>query len=140
MRLAQRELLESELRQRRVAEHGQGGGKSRGSRRRGGGVRLCDDLLEPHRVDLVLREEPEQVAGRPRLDPLGPESLPQRRHVSAQSRLGGLGRARAPERLDQLVARDDLIRAQHEQREKRALLRPRRSDVDPVGVDLECPQ
>ena len=64
----------------------------------GQGARLPDEQLEPAQVDLARRDV-QQVAGRPRPDPLGADQLADGGDVPVQRGLRGLGRRVAPDAL-----------------------------------------
>jgi hypothetical protein len=59
-----------------------------------------------------------------RFDPLAPERLAQAVDVDLERLDRRARRRRAPERVDERLARDDVVRAQQEQRKQGALLRP----------------
>ena len=88
----------------------------------------------------LARLDPEQVAGRPRDEP---RLVRRRRASTLRSRETWLRSAWSAELdallgeqlLDQPLARDDAVRAQQQQREQRALLRP--ADRDGDAVDAE---
>src|SRR5207248_8375613 len=61
----------------------------------------------------------------------------QPRDVSVERLLDARRRPLAPERVDQPVARDDLVRVQHEHGEQRALLRAAERDEPAVDPHLE---
>ena len=81
---------------------------------------LVEQLAEAVQVELIRRDV-QHVAGRLRLEPAGAELPPQPRHVALQLRLRGRGRRLAPERVDEPVLGDDLVRAQQQIAEQRAL-------------------
>jgi hypothetical protein len=80
------------------------------------------------------------IAGRPRLDRVRAEQLPQRGDVALEGVRRSLRRRGAPERLDQLVGGNHLVRAQEEERQQHPLLRPWGCYVAPVLDDFERPQ
>ena len=88
---------------------------------------------------LDLRSEPEQIPGSACLDPLGSEPLAQRVDVPVKRRPRSDGRPFAPQRIDELIAPDDLAGAQQQQAQDRPLLWPNGREVDPVGVDSSLP-
>ena len=100
--------------------------------------RLVDEATEAFEVQLV-RLDTEQVAGRPRDDPLA-ELSPQAEHVVLQRRLRAGGRLVVPDAVDQSLRRDDLVRVEQEQREHRAPLRPTERQSLLAVEDLERPE
>ena len=81
---------------------------------------LRDQLAEAVQVQLPGLDT-QDVAGDPRLQPPGPEHPPQPRHVAVQLGHRRGGSRLAPQRVDQPVLRDDLVRAQQQVAEQRAL-------------------
>jgi hypothetical protein len=80
-------------------------------------------------------------AWRARHDPVGAERLPQRVHVHLEGARGARRRRLAPDRVDQPVGRDRLVRAEEELGEERA--RPRAAELQRNAVvvdDLERPE
>ena len=64
--------------------------------------------------------DPEQVAGRPRLQPVVAQQPPQPRDLAVQRGQRRRGRGLAPQRVDEGVLRDDLVRPQQQHPEQRA--------------------
>src|SRR5439155_628731 len=119
---------------------GPGSERERLAERRGGPCGFdCDQapaFLEPcgETVEVeVVRREHRGVAARARRDRGRPEGLPEPRDVSVQSRVGRAGRTFAPDLVDDAVSRDDLVRAEEQQRENGARL-PSRQCERPVLV------
>src|SRR5437868_4720151 len=81
---------------------------------------LADETLDAVQVELTFVDV-QQVAGRPRLQPLFAQKLAQLRDVDLHGLLRGLGRLVLPKRVDQAAGRDDAIRLQQEYRQQRAL-------------------
>jgi hypothetical protein len=131
----ERERLAEELRRRH--------GVAFGARTSG----LCQPALEPSDIELV-RLDPEEVARRPGLeyairavaDHARLERLSQPRHEHADDVGRGLGRNVAPQRIDESVARDDLVRVQQEDREQCALLPPAQRDGTTALARLDWPE
>ena len=90
--------------------------------------------FEPREVELPRRRA-KRVAGRPRLDPLRPERLPQLGHVDLEhlerARRDGLG----PDRLDERLDRDHPAGVEEQPREERARLPGRKRHVGARVVD-----
>ena len=101
---------------------------------------LCCEALEPTDVHRVLVLQPQEVAGRLGLDPLGAEPLPQGRDMTVKRRLCGFRRSLPPQRLDAIVGGDDLVGVKQQEREQGAVLPPRRGQIDAVGLHLEPAQ
>jgi hypothetical protein len=99
-------------------------------------VRLVDERLEAADVD-ALAVEPEQVSRRSCLDRVGSEQLAQSGDVTVQRRVRRLRRRLAPERSDELVARNHVVHVEQEKRQQSAVLRSRRSDHAFASDDLE---
>jgi hypothetical protein len=83
---------------------------------------LANEPFEAVHVDLVWVDA-QDVAGRLRGEHPVREHLAQPRDVHLHARDGGLGRALAPEFIDEAVARNDLVRVQEEHGEECALFR-----------------
>ena len=94
--------------------------------------------LEAGRVELVGLE-PERIPRWTRGDPVLTQLLSQLRDVDLQGSLRGLRRPVAPERVDQPLARQDLVRVQQEDGEERARLAAQ-GEGPSVGHDLEWPE
>src|SRR5215216_8111920 len=86
--------------------------------------------LEPAQVELPILdpqlvarraggEDPTSAAGA-----LGLEQVAELRDVHLERLSRRLGRALAPQRLDQAIARDDLVRMEQQNAEEQSLLRP----------------
>jgi len=88
---------------------------------------LGDEPLEALEVELV-RPDVEPVPGSLRRDSLLPEPLAQRMHLHLERVSRRLLRLLAPEGVDQVVAGDDLVRAQEQAREQERL--PSRAERD----------
>ena len=108
---------------------------------------VVDELLEVLEVELA-RLDAQQVTGRPRGEARlvvrrRGEHLAQPRDVVAQRVVGGVDALLREQLGDQPVARDDAVRAQQQQREQRALLRPaerKRRAVYPNRERAEDPE
>ena len=84
---------------------------------------LLEQALEAVDVD-SLRVDLERVPAAPRHQELvGLERLPQPRDLHVQAVPRRPGRALGPERLDESISRDDLVRVDQEERQQRARLR-----------------
>ena len=140
-RLCERD--EREVGQGRPAPQRQGGaerlrrpgGRARGKRR----VALVDvalEAVEVARVGLDLQH----VAGRAGDEHAGHEHLAQGGHVDLDELGRGGRRPLAPQLVHDPVARDDLVRAQQQQRQQRALLGRAEQDGHTVDRRLERPQ
>ena len=92
--------------------------------------------LEPVQVE-PLRLDVEGVTRRPCLDHLRSEGLAQLGHLTLYLRHGGDRRSARVEVVGQPLDGDDPVRAQQEDRERRALLRPAQTHRAPVVEDLE---
>ena len=111
-RLVARECVVAKVGERLAAEKRQRGAQELGlASRINLPARLVGELLEASEIEL-LGSEPQNVAGWPGLDRVRPEQLAERRNMSAQGGLSGLRRRLAPERIEKLVRRDDLVRMQ----------------------------
>ena len=108
--LALGEVLEREVGERRAAPECQ----------RFRVALLRDQLVEAVQVELVRRDA-QHVPRRSRLEPVGAEQPAQPRHVAVQRGDRGSRRRLSPQRVDQPVARDDLVRAQQQVAEQCAL-------------------
>ena len=101
--------------------------------------RLPHQSLEAAGVDRV-GVDPKPVAGRPRLEGLGAEQLPQARdavlHVGRRRRR----RSPLPQLVDQPVERHHVVRLQEKQRHQRALLRPTQPDRQTPHTSLQRAQ
>ena len=96
--------------------------------------------LEPIDVELV-RLDPNQVPRRPGHDPVGSERPAQRMDMHLERVLGARGRRLAPDRVDQPVGGDDLVRVEQQLREQRPGPRPPERNRHPVVADhLQRPQ
>ena len=83
--------------------------------------RRREERLEAARVDL-RGIDLELVACRASQKPVAAEQLAETRDVELHDRRGGRWRPLAPERIDQLVGRDGLVRSQEQRRQEGALL------------------
>ena len=122
-----RERLVAELGQRLAAPEGE---RLVEERRPAHGLarpRLVDEAPHAGQVEL-LGLEPDDVAGRARLDRVRAERLPQLRDEVLERRDGGRRRIAGPERLDEPVDRDDPTGLEQQQREERPLLRAAERD------------
>jgi hypothetical protein len=108
-----------------VAEEGRAVGRVRER------TRLRDEPLELRRVEL-LRTDREHVAGPAREQAVSTHELAEARHVALERRAGRVRRRAGPERVDELLGRDGLVRAQQEGGEDGALLRASERDLAPV--------
>ncbi len=140
--LGERERLVPELRQRRTAPQ-----RERLAERRRGIVRvplgeLAPSLgraaLEHEQVELV-RGDVQLVRPRPGLERLA-EGLSELGDVRLEYLRHGLGRALAPEGVDQLAGRNCLTRVQEQHSEERPRLPSLERDRPPVLGDLERPE
>jgi hypothetical protein len=86
-------------------------------------------------IQLVTRRVRQQhsVSGRK-------QGLAEAGDLGLEAVAGALVRAPAPERLDQDVARDDLVGMHEQQGEKRSLLRPPEREQTGVRLDFEGPK
>src|SRR5581483_12516082 len=94
-----------------------------------------DETLEAAPVDR-LSVELEHVARRPRDDHVRAEQAPELGDVSVQRRRSRARRLRAPERLDELVDRDDGARPAGEEGERDAPLERPEPDHATVPLDV----
>ena len=108
--LALRERLEGEVRERRAAPQ----------RQRLLVALLPEQPLEAVQVELVVVDA-ERVAGRPRLQPIVVQQPPQAGDVAMQRGQRRRRRGLAPQRVDEDILRDDLVRPQQQHPEQRAL-------------------
>ena len=97
-----------------------------------------DELLEPVDVALAGRDV-QPVCAAERLEPpVAAQRLPQRRDLVVQHLVRGRRRRRAPQLLHEPIARDELVGAEHEQAQQRALTpRADRERGTAVVVDFE---
>jgi hypothetical protein len=125
------------LRKRLVREVGKG--PSSPQRKSHPRLPIVEEPLEALEVELPLAD-PQPVAGRLRLDPLPAEQLAQLRDVDLQSFPTCFRRLLLPQRIDQPVGRDDLVRVQEQNRQQRPLLGA--TNVDrPIPLEyLERPE
>ena len=97
---------------------------------------LLEEALEP--ADVGLRSvAPQQIAAGARLDRVLPQQLAQRGDVTVERGERRLRRIAAPQRLDERIAGDGLVRVEQHQPQKGALLRPRGREVTTVVEDFE---
>ena len=110
----------------------------RGGDRRLGTIRLADQPLEPVHVELIPVETQHitRRLGEDRTAALA-ERFSQLRDAHLQGGPAGPRRLLAPQLVDQLIARHDLVRAQQQDRQQRALLRTRERDHGVAIGDLE---
>ena len=106
---------------------------------REGLLRVGDERIEPSRVELE-RFDDEEVAGRPAFQASVAQRLAEVRHVGLEDVARLLGRLLTPDIVDQDVSGDDLVRADQQVRQDRALLRPSEGDRAVPRVDLERSQ
>ena len=106
--LTLRERLEGEVRQRRPAPQ----------RQRLLVALLGEQPLEAMQVELVV-VDPEQVAGRPRLEPVVAQQPPQLGDLAVERGQRRRRRRLTPQRVDERVLRDDLVRPQQQHPEQR---------------------
>jgi len=99
-------------------------------------ARTADEALEPVDVELV-RLDPQHVSRRLPAQPVLPDSAPQPGDVAVERLVDAGRRPLAPQRLDQAVARDRLVRVQTQHRQKTALLRPAERKRLAVAPDLD---
>ena len=135
------------LRERLVGEVGERGAAPQPQRcaeqlrrlvgRPSGSVR--DEPLKPARVEPV-GVDPNDVAGRARDEHTVAEHLPQLRDVPLDHLHRRRRRLPAPEFLAEDVHRDRLVRVHEQDREQRALLRPRQPEFAVAVDDLEWPE
>ena len=100
---------------------------------------LVDQPLEALEVELV-RSDADQVAGRPRLQHVLRKRLAEPRDVDAQSRGRVVGRALAPELVDQPVGWDDLVGVEEQHGEQLTRLRPAQGYLAAFIPNLERSQ
>jgi hypothetical protein len=100
---------------------------------------LPDELLEPFDVELA-RLDAQQVRVAACLEPLGAEELAQAMDVDLKRVSRRRGWIVAPERFDQAVTSDGLVRVQKQEREERPLLRSAAAESCAAARDLERPQ
>ncbi len=122
-----RERLVAELRERLAAPEAERLVEQLRAPRRLARARLVDERTHARGVELV-RFEPDDITGRPRLDHVRPERLPQLRDEILERRDRRCGRIAAPQHLDEPVDRHDPARVEEERREQRALLGPAERD------------
>ena len=101
--------------------------------------RRREERLEATRVDL-RGIDLELVARRASQKPVTAEQLAQTRDVELHHRRGGRWRPLAPERVDQLVGRDGLVRPQEQRRQQGALLTAAERDRLTALDGFERPQ
>ena len=82
----------------------------------------------------------EDVARSPALDALGTERAAKVRHVALDGVARRTWRLLRPDRVDELVHRDDAVRRKHEVREHQTLLRTAQRDRAPVERHLKRPE
>ena len=102
---------------------------------------LLEQSLVPVEID-VIEAGTKHVAGRARDEdglarPVRVKRLAQPRHVRLDAVRGAGGRPIAPELVDQDVPGHDLVGAQQEDSQQRALLRPAKRQRSPVVPDLQ---
>ena len=108
---------------------------------------LVKRVLKPDEVEVGFID-PEQVAARGRHEDRGGvalgararERLAQARDVHAHALHGSRGGALAPERVDQAVGRDALVRVERQQREDRPLLGSPQRERPPIADYLKWPK
>jgi hypothetical protein len=100
---------------------------------------LREELLESLEVELALRD-PKAVSGPLGRDAARPQPLSERVHLHLERVPSGLPGLLAPERVDEEIARDDLVRVQQQVGEQQRL--PSGSERDGAAVvdDLERSQ
>ena len=79
-----------------------------------------------------------EVAGRPPYDAVLPEQPAQPGDVAVERALHRGRRPLSPERLDQAVARHDLVPSQQQHRQQGALLGPAERDLGPIETSLDA--
>jgi hypothetical protein len=84
-----------------------------------GGISTRDQDVKALDVELA-RIDSEQVAGRPRLDPIRTERLAHGMHVNLKRALSARGRRFAPDAVDQPIRRDNGVRLEEQSRQQRA--------------------
>ena len=94
------------------------------------------EALEAIDIELA-RLDSQEVPAWAALESIAAKRAAQPRDVSVERLLDARRRPLAPERVDQPVARDDLVRVQHEHGEQRALLRAAERDEPAVDPHLE---
>ena len=100
---------------------------------------LSDDALEAVDIDRIPRNV-EQVTRRASHEHLGTEHLPEVRDEVLERADCRLRRFVAPELVDEPIRRNDLSRAQREEREQGTLLLAAHVEDATVDVDLEWPE
>ena len=93
-------------------------------------------LAKALQIELVPHDA-QQIAGRPRLQPLLADQLAQPRDVHLKSLRCGLRRVVLPEGVDQPIPRDDVVRVEEQHREQGALLGTAEIDGLPIGMHLQ---
>jgi hypothetical protein len=134
-----RELLVGELGQRAPAKQPKRLAQNRGRLERLLCRRLGEQRLEPLQVESAGWED-ERVAGRTGLQDLVAHHLPQLPDVDLQRLDRPLRGALAPERIDQLVDGNDLVRAQQQRREQHPLLAATKRQRPPVQKRFDGPK
>ena len=127
--LALRERLEGKIGERRAAPQ----------RQRLVVAFLSEQPLEPVQVELVVVDA-ERVAGRPRLQAIIVEQPTEAGDVAMQRGQRRRRRGLAPQRVDEDILRDDLVRAQQQHPEQRALMAAAESDDAAVLRHLQRAQ
>jgi hypothetical protein len=132
-----------QVRERRAAPQRECGAEFLGGVARCSGaqrtLRSGDKLVEARGVELPgLDAQP--VAGAVRLDSGGAKGLPQAVDVDLQRLDRRPWRVGSPEVIDELVARDDSVRAEQEDSQQRALLRPSERERPVLGLGLDRAQ
>ena len=101
--------------------------------------RVPHELVEPCDVQLGVIES-QAVAGCLALDPVAAERLAEVRDIGLDDVPGLIGRLFAPDLVDEGIGGHELVRADEEMRQDRALLRPAERDGAASRVHLEWPE
>jgi hypothetical protein len=94
---------------------------------------LGDKARKQHGIDIVA-VHPKQVTGRTRDDPVCTQNLPQGVHVHLERGLRGRRRRLAPDGVDQLVQRDDLVEVERKTGQHSPYLSPAECKRLPVAA------
>jgi len=102
-------------------------------------ARVVDQPLESVQID-VVRFDPKDVTRGSGDDHVRGKRLPQPGDIQPERGVGRPGRVHAPERIDQLISRHNLIGMQQQHRQKRAGPEPAHLERAMLAPDLEWSQ